>query len=1081
MPSDALPGYLWFQHSDWLSACLADLQLALVDLPDGFRVPVSSYWQLLDDSVAGTVGYWELYIDGSTSDVGAAWAIVCCWTDGNVRQFVGCIAAPVQLNPTSCDWVGASTLDNIAAEFSAMAWASLIALKWAASSTVVIRPDLSLSRLISQGSTAVATNPRLAMLVRSLGGMFPPHVSVQEVRGHRGDPWNDLADGLARHAACNQGSVGTAECLPLHELAVSELDCGWMWLQKDQGLAPAFPRSFGGQLWQVGPSTRRLSTHPPSVLPSPSCRPTGAGPPALIELKVASINVLFLDNPLSQSSRRRARSGHTARIDTQCHQAGLHFVGLQETRTPSGRTSTEHYMVFSSGCDDRHTAILGCELWVHRSLPLVCLPEGRKLIAADFSFVVSLKHKVHIFRSLSISRFLYNVHVWVGVTEREWNRWTAALRLPLLSLVRSRLRLVGRMNLPLEVLAGLVRLPLPDDLVHVARLRYLARLLKVCPPILWAWTAQLASTPRSWLTELRSSLRWLLRFYPHPLPLTADAPFAEWFAFVSLDASWKGRLKTTLAACEGFRHAQAEAHLWNLSFDSVVRQYGGVVPDSPSSPPLCSWACDFCDARFASKNALAMHSAKVHGYRNITHFFAIDGQCPACVRDFHTRPRLRSHLAASPHCLPVLRACFAPLTDEAVQQLDSVDLEAAQALQKEGWHSTKALLPRAKCSGPALPLPGSPEAALMLERSLARSAPGDRAFVQMVGRQCGSIAADEFQVPPSPVDDLPPFVLQSAGGSNVADGRMAHRNLATEYARCHFKHFVVVHFFSGFRRDRDIHHIVEQAAVDAGVCVMVLSVDLCMQREAVHADLSTLASTTWWLDRVRSGQVIAAGGGPPCETYTAARMVEGGPRPLRSSQYLYGCPHLTRREWKQVHIGTTLVHFILRLALELAWRGGCSWCEHPQWPLWAARSSPPSIWAMRAVRLLRQFQCVSVVSFDQCTVGADSVKPTTLLLVRLPAVRAALLARGNGGRCHHGRGAHRSLIGRTLCGDFNTARGKIYPPPLNEVLGLSMIDFVKSIDPVTDPAFASEGLDIFQDLTATIHEDRAVVQADYHG
>ena len=41
-----------------------------------------------------------------------------------------------------------------------------------------------------------------------------------------------------------------------------------------------------------------------------------------------------------------------------------------------------------------------------------------------------------------------------------------------------------------------------------------------------------------------------------------------------------------------------------------------------------------------------------------------------------------------------------------------------------------------------------------------------------------------------------------------------------------------------------------------------------------------------------SGQVVAAGGGPPCETFTVARQYDGGPRPLRSSQHPWASPVL---------------------------------------------------------------------------------------------------------------------------------------------------------------------------------------------
>eukprot|EP00438_Fugacium_kawagutii_P027519 Skav210832 [mRNA] locus=scaffold6695:3819:5322:- [translate_table: standard] len=362
------------------------LHLELADLPDGFRVPVSSYWQLLSPEQVSDSGFWEFYIDGSTSDTRAAWALVCCWSDGKASTLVGSLAAEVAISPDSADWIGAETVDNIAAELTAMTWASLIALRWSRSASVVIRPDLSLSRLISQGSTAIASNPKLAQLTRALGEMFPPAVTVVEVRGHKGHPWNDLADGLARHVANDGLPLGGVSCPSLHELATTDPDRAWLWLQRYPGLDDVFPPSFGRQLWQVCPSTRKL----PSV-PMPFVDPTvGSCSSKLVTVgfRMASINVLSLDDPSSQSTRRRARSGHTARIDLQCHQAGLAVVGLQETRTPSGQTRADHYLVFASGSDTQHTALFGCELWVHRKLALVTLPSGASLAAQDFTFVV---------------------------------------------------------------------------------------------------------------------------------------------------------------------------------------------------------------------------------------------------------------------------------------------------------------------------------------------------------------------------------------------------------------------------------------------------------------------------------------------------------------------------------------------------------------------------------------------------------------------------------------------------------------------------------------------------------------------
>lgn len=83
---------------------------------------------------------------------------------------------------------------------------------------------------------------------------------------------------------------------------------------------------------------------------------------------------------------------------------------------------------------------------------------------------------------------------------------------------------------------------------------------------------------------------------------------------------------------------------------------------------------------------------------------------------------------------------------------------------------------------------------------------------------------------------------------------------------------------------------------------------------------------------------------------------------------------------------------------------------------------------MDAIRYLKNLSCFTVVSFDQCVVGAAGRKPTTLLLLRLPAVRDVLLKRGNFGRCNHPHGEHTALIGREVDGTFHTAKAKVYIP-----------------------------------------------------
>ena len=83
--------------------------------------------------------------------------------------------------------------------------------------------------------------------------------------------------------------------------------------------------------------------------------------------------------------------------------------------------------------------------------------------------------------------------------------------------------------------------------------------------------------------------------------------------------------------------------------------------------------------------------------------------------------------------------------------------------------------------------------------------------------------------------------------------------------------------------------------------------------------------------------------------------------------------------------------------------------------------------------------------FDQCVTGQVSVKPSTLMLVRMPEVKTALLTLGHGGRCHHGPGAHTTACGKDAAGKWRTAQLKVYTPQLCSVLATGIFAFAEKL------------------------------------
>ena len=219
-------------------------------------------------------------------------------------------------------------------------------------------------------------------------------------------------------------------------------------------------------------------------------------------------------------------------------------------------------------------------------------------------------------------------------------------------------------------------------------------------------------------------------------------------------------------------------------------------------------------------------------------------------------------------------------------------------------------------------------------------------------------------------------------------------------------------------------------------------------------------------------------GGPPCESYSVARLLAGGPPPVRSGQWPHGIPNIPVRSWRQVMIGSRLMRFIMDVFLALVLVGGCSFIEHPQFPVWAQHLDPSSIWATLPMKLLKTIAAVGITSFDQCVFGCSARKPTTIIHLRLNKLRDTILQTGNMGRCCHMPSTHAPLAGRDASENFKTAQGKIYPAGLNQAIAAAVVDYVEG---TFEGSVHQQLPDDFLDLVVNDFVTDSTVQPDYYG
>ena len=176
------------------------------------------------------------------------------------------------------------------------------------------------------------------------------------VKGRNKNPWNELADVLAKHA-CKQRLVWCPQDFCFAG-AVRSGRVAWCWLSVDsrvgEGGLPAVERLETASQDNVCPRVLDCDGGMQGV-------PEGLGKPdrtvgvdAQWKALIATYNVNSLKSGVVRSE-----------CDELFHKSGLVLVGLQETHAFRGsRTATCHYHCFESeDCNGN----LGVQLWVHKS------------------------------------------------------------------------------------------------------------------------------------------------------------------------------------------------------------------------------------------------------------------------------------------------------------------------------------------------------------------------------------------------------------------------------------------------------------------------------------------------------------------------------------------------------------------------------------------------------------------------------------------------------------------------------------------------------------------------------------------
>ena len=254
--------------------------------------------------------------------------------------------------------------------------------------------------------------------------------------------------------------------------------------------------------------------------------------------------------------------------------------------------------------------------------------------------------------------------------------------------------------------------------------------------------------------------------------------------------------------------------------------------------------------------------------------------------------------------------------------------------------------------------------------------------------------------------------------------------------------FIIAHLFSGRRRKEDFHWWLQHYAIEYDIDLCILSLDTAISPSA--GDLHRAAASWRQLERCyRAGIIAGSLLGTPCE-FSEARYTPAPPdcerrwpRPLRSSDHLFGLPGLSIRELLQTQLGTGFALQGLEVLCHHLVNGGLVVSEHPAAPADLAR---PTVWRAGLTELLLRHPDVRLQTICQYEWGAPSVKPTGLLSLRVPgligALRTAVIP--------HVKKPQLAAIGCNEAGAFRTAMLKEYPPKLCQGLAWAFVKHLRA-------------------------------------
>ena len=187
----------------------------------------------------------------------------------------------------------------------------------------------------------------------------------------------------------------------------------------------------------------------------------------------------------------------------------------------------------------------------------------------------------------------------------------------------------------------------------------------------------------------------------------------------------------------------------------------------------------------------------------------------------------------------------------------------------------------------------------------------------------------------------------------------------------------MLYLFSGPSRKSDVRHALGELCKERDITLEMFEVDICRDPSMDLLDSSVAERCLREIENYEWDVVLVT---PPCSTFSRARCVQPGPRPLRSRLYPLGFPWLSDAHRTVVEQGNEFVSFSFRICTAALSNSIPFLLEHPEdLGTTSTGHMPASIWQLPEALALFKHESVVTFSVYQCQYGAASPKPTRFL------------------------------------------------------------------------------------------------------